>query len=318
MLMTESEVAAESTFADWIAARKGGVAITGASGWVGSALLHRLLQTQPPTGPIPLRLFGSADRNLEIGARQFEVEALCEAGPLGKGEWLVLHLAVVGADRLGGDSEQLAAANDAVLAQTLSLAQTGEVRRLVYASSGAVYQDGSPQKRAYSEMKRAQEAVVQDWAAETGAPLLIPRIFNVGGPYINHIGAYALGSFIQQALAGGAIQIEARQAVRRSYVHLFEFAEVVFDLCLGDDEGLVFDTAGQEVVEMADLAQAVASELGADVEIHRAPMSPGEDRYVGDGRTYQAAVARRRRDPIGLDRIIRDTADYMRALTLAR
>jgi nucleoside-diphosphate-sugar epimerase len=315
MLMAESKVAAKSEFADWIAARKGGVAITGASGWIGSAVVDWLLQALPTPDAIPLRLFGSAARTLRIGARSLAVESLSQAEPLGEGEWLVLHLAVVGADRLGADPERLRSANDAVLSQALSLARSGAVRRFVYASSGAVYQSGgSAQKRAYSEMKRAQEGVVEAWAAEVGAPLLIPRIFNVGGPYINHAGNYALGSFIEQALRTGVIEIQARQSVLRSYVHLFEFAPVLFDLAVGDDSGLVFDTAGAEVVEMADLARAVGTALGLDLEIRRPPLSPGEDRYVGDGRIYRAAVSRDGGEPIGLDRIVRDTADYLRGL----
>ena len=144
---------------------------------------------------------------------------------------------------------------------------------------------------------------------------MIPRIFNVGGPYINHAASYALGSFIQQALAGGVIEIEARRAVLRSYVHLFEFARVLFDLAIGDEDDLMFDTAGAEVVEMADLAVAVGAALGLELEIRRPPLSQGEDRYVGDGRIYQAAVARGAGGPIGLDRIVRDTADYLRELT---
>ena len=312
--MAESTVAADSTFADWTTGRKGGVAITGASGWIGSAIVDHLLQTFPTSGAIPLRLLGSSARTLEIAGRRITVEPLLDAAPLGAGEWLVLHLAVVGADRLGGDLDSTLAANDAVLAQTLRLASTASVRRLVYASSGAVYQTGvAPRKQAYSEMKRRQEATVRAWAGDAGAPLLVPRIFNVGGPYINHIDAYALGSFIRQALATGVIEIEARRPVLRSYVHLDEFARVLFALALGAEDGLTFDTAGAEVVEMADLARAVGTTLDLEVEIRRPPMSEsGEDRYVGDGRVYQAAVARRQGAPIGLDRIIRDTADYMR------
>jgi nucleoside-diphosphate-sugar epimerase len=315
--MAESTLAADSTFADWTTRRKGGVAITGASGWVGSAIVHHLLNTLPTPGAIPLRLFGSTRRTIEIAGRRFAVEPLANAAPLGAGEWLVLHLAVVGADRLGGDLDRTEAANDAVLAQTLKLASSGSVRRLVYASSGAVYQaGGSPQKRAYSEMKRRQEDAVRAWAAENGAPLLIPRIFNVGGRYINHIDAYALGSFIRQALASGAIEIEARRSVIRSYVHLDEFARALFDLALGAEDELTLDTAGAEVVELADLARAVGAALDLEVEVRRSPMSgDAEDRYVGDGRVYQAAVARCQGAPIGLDCIIRDTADYMRGLS---
>jgi nucleoside-diphosphate-sugar epimerase len=308
--MSESTVAAGTTFADWTAGRKGGVAITGASGWIGSAVVDFLLRASPSETPIPLRLFGSRPRKLEITGRRLPVESLCDAAPLGAGDWLIVHLAV-----LGGEPDGLKAANDALLDQAFGLAQTGSVRRFVYASSGAVYQtEGSVRKRAYAEMKRAQEDDVRAWAGRTGAPILIPRIFNVGGPYINHIQAYALGDFIQQALAGGAIRIEARQAVVRSYVHLFEFARVMLDLALNGEDALAFDTAGSEIVEMADLAQAVGRAMGLDLDIHRPPMEPGEDRYVGDGAVYEAALARSGAAPIGLDRIIRDTAAYLKGL----
>src|ERR1700722_8165046 len=100
MPMAESKVAAKTTFADWTAGRKGGVAITGASGWVGSAIVHHLLQDLPNQDAISLRLFGSADRVLEVGGRRLAVESLSKAGPLGEGDWLFLHLAVVSADRL--------------------------------------------------------------------------------------------------------------------------------------------------------------------------------------------------------------------------
>jgi nucleoside-diphosphate-sugar epimerase len=313
--MGESTRAVRTTYADWAARRKGGVAVTGASGWIGSALVDQLIALLPPEGSIALRLFGSAPRTLEIRGRQLAVESLADAVPLGDGEWLVLHLAVVGADRLGDAPDQLTAANLAVLDQALRLAETAAVRRFVHASSGAIHQtDASGRKRAYGDMKRAQENHVRAWAARTGAPLLMPRIFNVGGPYINHITSYALGDLISQALETGAVRIEARQAVVRSYVHVFELARVVLDMALDPDAPAVFDTAGEEAVEMADLARALGRDLDLRLDIQRPPMTAGEDRYVGDGQIYQAAIARSGAVPLGLTPIIRDTAAYIRGL----
>jgi len=311
--MDESTVSATTTFVDWLGARKGGVAITGASGWIGAAATEVVLRALPEAGDFPLRLFGSAHGVLEIAGRRLRVESLGEASPLGPGEWLFLHFAVVGVDRLGGDSGALRAANDALLDQALALAGTGALRRFVYASSGAVYQTGgSPAKQAYAGMKRAQEQLAQAWAARTGAPVLMPRIFNVGGPYINHVRAYALGDFIAQAMAGDVIRIEARRPVVRSYVHVHELARVILDLALGPIGPTTFDTAGPDVVEMAELAHAVGRALNRPIDIDRPPMGPGEDRYVGDGRLYLEALARSGAAPIGLDRIIQDTAAFMR------
>jgi nucleoside-diphosphate-sugar epimerase len=306
-------VAADATLADWLTGG-GGVAITGASGWIGRSMAHAVLAAMGPPPGARLRLFGSRSRPVEIAGRTLPLETLGGAPPLGDGEWLVLHLAVTGADRVS-DPQALRAVNEAMLADALAMAATGTVRRLVCASSGAVYQagQGSAQKQAYSDLKRDQEQIARAWAAKAGVPLLLPRIFNVGGPYMTHPENYALGSFIRQALATGRIEIGATRPVLRSYVHGLELARVTLDLALDEAAPLAFDTAGPEAPEMADLAAAVGRALDLPhLEVVRPPLQPGpEDRYVGDGDVYQAALARMGSAPIVLDRIIRDTAAWL-------
>lgn len=298
---------------DWLGDSDRGVAITGASGWIGRAMVHCVVEAAGHALP-KLRLFGSEPRVVEVAGRSLPVEALQGAPPLGGGEWLVLHLAVAGPDRLS-DTDALRALNNAMLGDVLALAGTGQVRRLVCASSGAVYQVGwgSPERQAYCDLKREQEARVRTWADERGAPLLLPRIFNVGGPYMTHPGSYALGDFIRQARAGGVIEIGARRPVLRSYVHVLELAAVVFDLALGEAPVLAFDTAGPQVVEMGDLAAAVGRVLDLPhLAIRRPALEAGaEDRYVGNGVVYRAALARMGAEPIALDEIIRDTAEWL-------
>ena len=312
--MGESPVQASARLVDWLNGG-GGVAITGASGWIGRAMAHAALEAFGPAPATRLRLFGSRPCPIDIAGRTLPVESLGRAAPLAQGEWLVLHLAVAGADR-AADPDGLRALNEAMLADALALAGTAQVRRLVGASSGAVYQagQGSREKQAYSDLKRDQETIVRAWAQKTGVPLLLPRIFNVGGPYMTNPGNYALGSFIQQALAGGVIGIGARRPVLRSFVHVLELARVVFDLALDDAAPLAFDTAGPEVVEMADLAVAVGRALDLpSLEVSRPALDTAdEDRYVGDGRLYQAALARMAARPVGLDQIIRDTATWLK------
>jgi nucleoside-diphosphate-sugar epimerase len=292
----------------------GGVAVTGASGWIGRGVAQVALEAMGANSGARLRLFGSHPRPIDIAGRTLPLESLENAAPLAGGEWLVLHLAVAGPDRMA-DPDRLRALNEAMLADALALAGTGRVRRFVCASSGAVYQagQGSPEKQAYSDLKRDQEQIAQAWARKTDVPLLLPRVFNVGGPYMTKAENYALGSFIRQALERGVIEIGARRPVLRSYVHVLELARVVLELALDDAGPLAFDTAGPDVVEMADLAQAVGQALALPgLEIVRPPLEGGsEDRYVGDGAVYQAALTGMGMEPVGLDRIIRDTAAWL-------
>jgi nucleoside-diphosphate-sugar epimerase len=312
----DSSVQASAKFIRWLDGGGRGVAITGASGWIGRAMAHVALETMAGRPGARLRLFGSRARTIDVAGQPMALESLTDLPPLGDGEWLVLHLAVAGPDRVA-DPDALRALNDAMLADAFALAQTGQVRRFVCASSGAVYQagQGSPQKQAYSDLKRDHEQIARAWSAKTSVPLLMPRIFNVGGPYMTNPDAYALGSFIRQAEAGGAIRIEARRPVIRSYVHGLELARVVFELAFDEGAPLAFDTAGPEWVEMADLARAVGRVLAIPtLQIVREALETGEeDRYLGDGGVYQATLAGLGAAPIGLDDIIRDTAAWLRA-----
>jgi nucleoside-diphosphate-sugar epimerase len=289
------------------------MAITGASGWIGRAVAHAALQDAAPQADLELRLFGSSARAIELAGRYFPLEPLGSARPLAPDrEWLIVHLAVAGADR-EPDPERVKSLNQGFLETAFGLAGTVKVRRFVSASSGAVHQTGgSTERQAYAQLKRDQEAAARDWATRTGTALLVPRIFNVGGPYMNHADRYALGDMIRQARAAGVIRIGAPRPVIRSYVHVLEFARVTLEVALGDAGEAMFETAGTEVVEMADLARAVGAALGVEVEIQRPPMTAeGEDRYVGDGRAYQAALAAMGAEPVGLAEIIRDTDAWL-------
>jgi nucleoside-diphosphate-sugar epimerase len=310
----DSSVQASAKFVDWLEAGGRGVAITGASGWIGRAMAHVALQAMGERPSAQLRLFGSRAGAVAVAGRTMPLESLPDAAPLGDGEWLVLHLAVAGADRVA-DPQALRALNEAMLADAFALAGGGRVRRFVCASSGAVYQteQGSAEKQAYSDLKRDQEQIARAWSAKTGVPLLLPRIFNVGGPYMTNPSAYALGSFVQQARADGVIRISARRPVLRSYVHALDLARVTFDLALDDAAPQTFDTAGPEAVEIADLARAVVRALDLPgLQIARAPLESHEaDRYLGDGQAFLTALARSGRAPPSLDDIIRDTATWL-------
>lgn len=306
-------------FAAWLAHPSSCVAIVGASGWVGMALADQVLATCPDFPPDRLRLFGSSSRDLEIGNCQVRIEPLDGLARLGTGDWLVLHAAIIGDDRVeGGDPAEVRRRNDALLDRILALAETGETRRLVAFSSGAVHRPdaGTLARRAYATMKLDHEIATADWARRTGRSVLIPRIFNLGGPFINHAGAYALGDFILALTRRGRIAIGAADPVFRSFVHVSEMARVVLDMALDETQSAEpFDIGGAEVVELGALARAVGDALGqADPAIDRP--EPGEgpgDWYVGEARRYQSALYRRGERPAPLARIVGDTVAYLEA-----
>ena len=312
----ESATTPSRKFVAWLAERQAKIAVTGASGWIGRAVVHLALEAGLDPREGRLRLFGSRPQALEIGGRRLEVEALADASGLGGGDWILLHLAIVGPDRLPGeDPSVVRAANDALLAEALRLAGSGAVRRFVFASSGAVYRPAArTEPHGYGAMKLAQEAVLRDWAERHPLPLLTVRVFNLGGPYIRPVERYALGDFIQAFRHDGRIRVAADRGVFRAYVHVLELARVLFEEALDEARpDIAFDTCGREIVEMGDLARIVAEVLGGSgAEVERGGVRDGDaDWYVGSGEAYQAALFRSGAAPCGLRTIIADTAAYL-------
>jgi nucleoside-diphosphate-sugar epimerase len=295
------------------------VAVVGASGWIGKGLLDQILVSNPGLTPDRLRLFGSTRRSLALGGRDLEIEPLDAETRLGDGDWLVVHAALVGVDRVeDSDQAEVRRRNDALMRQVLALAATGATRRLVFFSSGAAGRPdaGGPAKQAYGRMKLAHEAEVAAWAARTGRAVLTPRVFNLGGPYINYVEIYALGDFILGLARHGRIAISAADPVFRSFVHLSEMARVILDMAVDDAQSAQpFDVGGVEIVELGALARAVGEALGlTDPAIDRpAPGGGPGDWYVGDGRRYQSALFQRGEHPTPLKQIIADTVAYLDA-----
>ena len=138
-------------------------------------------------------------------------------------------------------------------------------------------------------------------------------MFNLSGPYINKRSSYALACFIADALAGRPIGIRAATPVLRSYVAISELMSVVMG-ALTDPAGspIVFDTAGDDVYEVAQIAQMVGDALGHDRGFDRPALQDGDiDRYVGDGSTYARLRRLNKVTPVGFAEQVRETARYM-------
>lgn len=183
--------------------------------------------------------------------------------------------------------------NVAISARVLDV--LGAARGVLYLSSGAVYQPGGIDENPYAALKRMDELAFRQASRDAGARCAVARVFNVAGPYMTKPELYALGDFIARARAHEPIVIRAVGRVERSYVLAADVVTVALSWLLdgrGPDE-VVFDTAGDEVVEVEDLARRVASVLGVpDLPVERT-LEPGApaDVYVGDGTRFAQLAA---------------------------
>lgn len=266
------------------------IVITGPTGWIGKAmlaLLHRDGDADALAAGGQILLFGSRAGQAELpGGGALPIRQLAElSGEVTAGAH-VIHLAYLTKDKLDLLGEDVfRRTNTAIDAQVLSALRDGRPASVFVASSGAarLAQDGVD-THPYGLTKLEQEAAFLAFAQETGVPVLCGRIYNVAGPWINKLEAYAVSNFAQQALATGCIRINAHVPVFRSMLHIEDLCRLVLRAArarLGRITSV--DLCGTEMLEMRDIADLVAESTGRNICIERPGVDyAGSSSYLGD------------------------------------
>jgi len=213
---------------------------------------------------------------------------------------VVLHAAA------STDARRYAADPDAERANILAAAENyarlaerlHRSSRIVFASSGAVYgpqpadlpevaEDFVPgeaselaaDKATYAEAKRLSEARIAALGT-AGIPTAIARCFAFVGHHLPRDQHFAIGNFLADGLAGRPIEVKARKAVYRSYMHADDLVRWLMTLAdAADREAPVYNVGSDEALTMGEIAQVVARRFGVPADVP--PVSdPAIDRYV--------------------------------------
>lgn len=296
------------------------IAITGASGWMGQALLEWLEPAFADGYSTRIAAFGSSPRTLTLSSgRTVQTQALSAMEQLPEGKWLLVHSAYGTRDKVSVQGQDaFISANEILTGQVTKAIRAIRPAAILFPSSGAVYAkdgtlDADMTKNPYGVMKSRDERHFAALAAEVGARLVIPRVFNMAGPYINKWTAYALSDLIVQALDGKTLHLNSPGPVIRSYVHVHDIFALCFSALLDASRPspLIFDTRGDEDVEIADLARRIEAHLARPV---RSPLRvadanlPGSV-YVGSADSMRQLLADYGLTLTPLDQQIHETAD---------
>lgn len=269
--------------------------VTGANGWMGKATLEMLRQALGANFAARVTALGSRQTQTSLADGQtFPVQALLE-WQLPHGQPVIIfHYAFLTKDKVGSIStEEYVSRNEAISSTVRCWIKSGNVRGVVMPSAGAVYdylltKSRDPAALLYGRIKYNDEIAFSAACEASSTGLIIPRVFNLSGPYINKFDSYALASFIYQILIAHPVNIHARRPVIRSYYFIGDLIELCMRLLFKQTTAKTecFDVAGEEVVEVGELAQRVAAVLAdrASTFVPRLPMleNAGEDRYVGN------------------------------------
>ncbi len=191
--------------------------------------------------------------------------------------------------------------------RVLQFAGSRGVRRLLFASSGAVYgqqpaelghipedyrgaPDPTDPAAAYGEMKRLGELL----CVTSGVDCVISRGFAFVGPYLPLTDKFAVGSFMRDALAGGPIRIRGDGTPLRSYLYAADLAIWLLTLLVKGMPNRPYNVGSDQAICLADLAQHIAATTNETaIEIARAPTPGPAARFI--------PAIQRARSELGLD-----------------
>ena len=186
-------------------------------------------------------------------------------------------------------------------------------RRLLYTSTSEVYgknsagslsEDsdrilGSPFKArwGYAIAKAFGEALSHSYSRETGAEIVVARLFNTVGP--RQKGAYGmvLPRFVQQALAGDDLTVYGNGTQSRCFIHVADTLHALLLLVESDEAlGNVYNVGSSMEVPIIELAARVIERTGSG---SRGQLVAYEDAY-GEG---FEELGRRKPDTTELERL---------------
>jgi nucleoside-diphosphate-sugar epimerase len=304
--------------------------VTGANGWVGRCALEMLDAVLGDDITSRVTVYGTNDRVLTLRSnRRVPCRALESITELSLRPRIFIHCAFLTRDRVAGMKlEDYIAANQRITDLVATAMTSCDARGLFMPSSGAVYRKGTHevdedmQANPYGVLKTMDEQRFLEIAHKLDIPCCIPRLYNLAGPFINKVELYALASMIKAALAGQPITIRATHRVVRSYIHVGDLMRLAFSMLLTskDNSAPIFDTAGDEVVELSILAERIRDALELPhLPITRATKKDGaaqppDDIYVGKPGEMARLTAQYGFPLRDLNTQILDTASYLMSL----
>ena len=199
--------------------------------------------------------------------------------------------------------EHYVQANQQLTDNLVSAAALPSVRRVMTISSGAAVYPVDALTRPmhenpYGRLKREAEQQLSELASQRGIAAVIARAWSMSGAFVIKPRHYAISDMVVQA-SQGAIAIAAPMPVYRRYASVEDLLAV--SLAVASTATPVVDSGGP-LLEMAQLAEAVAAAVNPAAVISRVPMGDAPaNRYYADPAVWDAACATLGFTPAGLD-----------------
>lgn len=306
------------------------VCVTGGSGFIGSHLVHRLVQDGHTVTVIDNLSTGFPTHLEPVRAAIRFVQADI-ADPAGlpdalQGCTVVLHQAALGSVPRSIDNP--AATHAANVTGTLNLLQAARaagVRRVVAAGSSSVYGANPVLPRhesllpepvsPYAASKLAAEAYCRAFEAVYGLETVVLRYFNVFGPRQNPDSQYAavIPRFVSRMIRGERPQVYGDGEQSRDFTYVANVVEAnLRAMEAAPGCGGIYNVACGGQYTLNELVSAINGVLGTALEPEYLPPRPGDTRHsLAD--IGQAGAVLGYKPSVGFHEGIRRTVEWYRS-----
>jgi UDP-N-acetylglucosamine/UDP-N-acetyl-alpha-D-glucosaminouronate 4-epimerase len=307
--------------------------VTGAAGFIGSAICRRLVGDGDDVVGLDDLSFGNAEHLVDVPEVRLEVADVRDGAAVARAAQdcdVILHQAAL--KSVPRSIEEPAPYTDVNVMGTLNvlLAARDASASVVFASSSSVYgdQDRFPltedmelrPRSPYAASKLAGEAYCGAWWASFGIPTVSLRYFNVYGPGQDPASEYAsvVPRFVVASLTGERATIHGDGEQSRDFTFIDDVVQANLLAARAPEEarGRAFNIGGgAEPASVNRLLELIAASCGVDADPVHEPARPG------DVRRSEADVASARRmlgyEPsVGIEDGLRRTVDWFRERAL--
>ncbi|MGC8877750.1 MAG: SDR family oxidoreductase [Anaerolineae bacterium] len=276
--------------------------ITGGAGFIGSHLVEELVHHRQYVRVLDNFSSGRRENLAHLAAYveiiEGDIRDIATVRQAMEGVDYVLHQAALAsvpysvADPLTTDQVNVRGTLNVLLA-----ARDAHVRRVVFASSCAVYGDSPALPKheqmppeplsPYAASKLAGEGYCRAFHQVYGLPTVVLRYFNVFGPRQNPHSQYAavIPKFINSALSGCALTVFGDGQQSRDFVYVANVVMANLLACQADEAvGQVINVASGQHYSLLELIEHLKNLLdGKALQVEHLPPQPGDIRHsLGD------------------------------------
>ena len=166
------------------------------------------------------------------------------------------------------------------LEHLLKYCKISRAKRMLFISSGAVYEDISSEHNisensgltnlvddAYGYGKRVSEERCLEFIEDSTLEIMIARCFSFVGPYLPLDSTFAVGNFISNFILGQPINIKGDGMSQRSYLYTSDLIHWLLKILIKGKNGRSYNVGSDQSISIKELAKIVSQTFNHNLDV---------------------------------------------------